>query len=269
VWRDRYGNLPTDFWWALAVSLLLHLFLLELGLASSRPEGARKQGGIALHATLLGAPPHEFVSVPMGDPLATGGAIAEDSDQEPAVQPVAYPVPAAARQTTLNDELIRRPSHGPVMPIEIDDSPVPTPVSGSVSYFRRSELTRPPVLLGEPLFDAPDEPAKAPTQGGKLSLRLFVSASGELDRAEVERSASRADLEDAAIAAFLPLHFLPAQIDGVAVNSQVVFEIDFDSQAGGSSRSSDRASWLAGAVELGDGRGALASAGRLPRPGVR
>ncbi|MBS1230992.1 MAG: hypothetical protein H6R17_4269, partial [Proteobacteria bacterium] len=75
------------------------------------------------------------------------------------------------------------------------------------------------MLLGEPLFDAPDEPAKAPTQGGKLSLRLFVSASGELDRAEVERSASRADLEDAAIAAFLPLHFLPAQIDGVAVNS--------------------------------------------------
>jgi len=125
------------------------------------------------------------------------------------------------------------------------------------------------VLLGEPVLDAPDEAAKEPPQGGKLSLRLFVSASGELDRAEIERSTARADFEDAAIAAFLPLHFLPAQIGGVAVNSQVVFEIDFDSQAGGSSRSSDRASWWGRALELGDGRGTQASAGRLQRPGVR
>ena len=139
------------------------------------------------------------------------------------------------------------------MPSAILDVPA---VADNARYFRRSELTRPPVLLGEPVFDAPDEPGKEPPQGGKLSLRLFVSASGELDRAEIERSASLSDLEAAVIAAFLPLHFRPAQIDGVTVSSQVVFEIDFDSQAEGSSRSSDRASW----------RG---SAARPQRPGVK
>ena len=119
------------------------------------------------------------------------------------------------------------------MPVYFADSP---------RYFRRSELTRLPVLLGEPMFDAPDEAGKAPL-GGRLLLRLFVGAGGELDRTEVESSASHPDFENAAIAAFRPLRFSPAQIDGVAVNSQVVFEIDFDSQARGSSRSSDRALW--------------------------
>ena len=106
-------------------------------------------------------------------------------------------------------------------------------------YFRRSELTRLPALLGEPMFDVLDEVEKAPP-GGKLSLRLFISAGGELDRAEIESSASRPVLESAAIAAFRPLRFSPAQIHGVSVNSQVVFEIDFDSQARDGSRSSER-----------------------------
>ncbi len=242
VWRDPGERLPTNFWWALGVSLLLHLFFLELGSVFDRPDGARELRGMALQVSLQA----ELASFELASDLANDSVETSETISgrlSSSVEAVEAPVFLETRKTPLTEEQGRRSRQGQDAPTAIQDIPVAA-VDGS-RYFRRSELTRPPVLLDEPMIDAPDDAENEVQPSGKVSLRLFVSASGELDRAEIERSAARSDFEDAAVAAFLPLHFSPAQIDGVAVNSQVVFEIDFDRQAHGSSRSSDQARWRA------------------------
>ena len=240
MWRDPGGRLPTNFWWALGVSLLLHFFLFELGLVWDRPDGARELRGMALQVSLPARhSPLELASARANDFVETSEVISgEPSIPVETAEAPGYP---EIRQTPLPEAGRRHSRQGRDAPATIQD--IPVAAADRTRYFRRSELTRPPVLLGEPTIDAPDRAGDAPQPGGKVSLRLFVSASGELDRAEIERSAGRPDFESVAIAAFLPLRFSPAQIDGVAVNSQVVFEIDFDSQRSDSSRSSDLARW--------------------------
>lgn len=240
AWCDPGGRLSTNLWLALGVSLLLHLFLLELGLAWGRPGGARQLRGLALQVSLpAGRSPFEMALAPENDFVETRETIS--GERSMSIETAEAPVYRGILKAPLTDEGGRRSRQGQEAPATIED--VPVAAADRTRYFRRSELTRPPVLLGEPMVDAPDQAGDEPSPGGKVSLRLFVSASGELDRAEIERSAVRPDFESVAIAAFMPLRFSPAQIDGVAVNSQVVFEIDFDSQTSGSSRSSDRALW--------------------------
>lgn len=243
-WRDSRRALPENFCWALGASLLLHLLLLDFGVAPARLAGARGERAIVLHVSMSERRvPREFPSALADDQRAASGANSGRLETLfEVVGPAAFP---ATRETRLTGGRGRRSPPAPAMPAAIEAPLMPAAVADRPRYFRRSELTRLPALLGEPMFDAPDAPdeaGKAPL-GGKLSLRLFVSAGGGLDRAEIESSASRADLERAAIAAFRPLRFSPAQIDGVSVNSQVVFEIDFDSQTGDRSRSSGRAFW--------------------------
>ena len=232
-------ELPTDFLWALGVSLLLHLFLLELGLAFGQLAADRlaRVGSLQVSLPAARASP-ELASVPPGDPEETGGATA--GAPEIPVKVVRPPVFRASRETPLPGEGGQRSRQAHQTPLANQDVPV---AAERVRYFRRAELTRPPVLLEEPLIDPSGDAGKGALPGEKMSLRLFVSDGGEIDRAEIERSASRPDFENAVIAAFRPLHFLAGEIDGVAVSSQVVFEIYFDSPAQGSSRSSDQARW--------------------------
>ena len=238
VWRDHCGRPPANFWWALGASLLLHLFLLQLGLAFDRPDDARGLGGIVLHVNL---PERgvalEVISASADDAGETSRPI--DAAVEAPVETVGATAIPASREMLLTDDGRRRSRQGPEIPAAFQD----IPVADSARYFRRSELTRPPLLLGEPVINVPDGGGKETQRGGKLSLRLFVSVSGELDRAEIDDMAANSDMDDAVVAAFLLLHFRPGEIDGTAVNSQVVFEIDFDSQVRGSSRSSDQPRW--------------------------
>lgn len=242
VWRDPCGQLADSFWWALCVSLLLHLLLFSPGVASTRLEGAREERGVVLHVSWsAGRAPLEFFPVSADDPVATSGTIPVKLEMP--FENLGSSVFPATREVLVTDSGGRRSRPAPEMPVAIQEPLMPISVADRPHYFRRSELTRPPVLLGEPIIDVPDESGNAPQPDGNLSLRLFVSAGGDIDRAEIERSAFRPDFEDAVIAAFCPLHFLAGEIDGVAVNSQVVFEIYFDSLDRGSSRSSDQARW--------------------------
>ena len=97
----------------------------------------------------------------------------------------------------------------------------------------------PPQLLGEPSIELPEPPDAEAENAGNLRLRLFVSAGGTVDRAEIEGDSVQSAYAEALIAAFLPLRFGPGEIGGVAVNGQVVFEIDIDPQVPGTSRASD------------------------------
>lgn len=244
--RNPGGKLPTNLLWALCVSLLLHLSLLELRLASDRPANARGQSGVSLPltATLLGSRQSAEVEPGSGaleNAVELGGTGMEYSENP--AEPTGSQAFSAAHDSPLANGLLRLPLPDLEKPVEIQEKPVPVVIPASPAYFRRSELTLPPVLQDEPLIDAPEEAGNGKRKGGKLVLRLFVNANGAVDRVEIDSSSSPTAFEEAAVAAFLPLRFRPGEIDGVAVSSQVVFEIDYDRQAMGASRSSDRARW--------------------------
>jgi len=265
--RNPGGKLPTNLLWALCVSLLLHLSLLELRLASDRPAKAREKSGVSLPltATLLGSRQSVEVepgSVALENAVEAGETSTESyENSENSAEPTGSQSSSVARDSPSTDGILRLPLPDLEKPVAIQEKPVPMVIPANTAYFRRSELTLPPVLQDEPLIDAPEEMGNGKKKGGKLVLRLFVNASGEVDRVTVDSSSSPTAFEEAAVAAFLPLRFRPGEIDGVAVSSQVVFEIDFDKQALGASRSSDRARWWGnpGKTEkqVSEGRGEL------------
>lgn len=152
---------------------------------------------------------------------------------------------------------------GPGLPV-IKEVPLPPPIPEPVKeippvtvaptvYFRRSELTVAPVLKDEPAIELPDSAEQGP-KGGKLALRLLVGANGVVDRVELVSSTLPADFDEAAIAAFVPLHFRPGEIDGVQVRSQVIFEIDLRGPVKGASRSTDQAAWNLAPKDQGNPR---------------
>lgn len=108
-------------------------------------------------------------------------------------------------------------------------------------YFSPAELTVAPLLQGEPLIEAPENPANADAAGGKVRLRVLVAADGAVDRVDLEGSDLPAAFTEVAVAAFTRLHFRPGEIDGVAVTSEARFEVLFDVRERGRSHSAGEA----------------------------
>ena len=194
-----------------------------------------------LSVTLLGAKP--LAGGGFGSGFVENERITGGVDGGALVETVVSPIEPGSGAVTSD-----RGGGGFPLPVEekteaLEAKPVPITVPDIAIFFRRLELTVPPALKDEPLIDVPDEREVRGIRGGKLTLRLFVRSSGDVERVEIDNSSSPAAYEEAAVAAFLPLRFWPGEIDGVAVSSQVVFEVDFDTEAKGTSRSTDRANW--------------------------
>ena len=229
--RGQDKNEWRNLWLAVGASLLLHFFLLEvLSLPERAVSGAGQGGGVPLTATLLGSKQGNI-----SDQSAPDLAVAEPSEAlvsakpESSVQPVAPVVPSGP---------VGVPSVGaaPIAVVPQSVTPVLLSPRDDVSYFRRSQLTVPPVLQGEPVLDAPPGQTVTLRKGDSVTLRLFVNANGSVERIEVENSTLPEAYEQQAVAAFLPMQFRPGEIEGVAVRSQVVFEVDFDNFLHGASR---------------------------------
>lgn len=92
------------------------------------------------------------------------------------------------------------------------------------SYALAGLLDVPPM----PLSDIqPDYPESAGNQQGTVVLRLFISASGEVDELFVVRALPSGFFEEAALTAFAPARFSPGMHHGRAVKSQMVVEVQF------------------------------------------
>lgn len=63
---------------------------------------------------------------------------------------------------------------------------------------------------------------------GTVRMRLFISAEGRVDRAEVVEAKPKGRFEEAAIDAVQRTRFRPARKDGRAVPSQKLIEVEFD-----------------------------------------
>ena len=120
------------------------------------------------------------------------------------------------------------------------DSEVPAhlnDLSDSSRFYVRSEVSKPPVILFWPELDE--------LGGGNdgmpksYRLRLFISKNGDV--LDVQTLLPRIDrgFVEMLITALKTARFAPAQLDGVAVNSQINIEIEPQDAVAGSSRVSD------------------------------
>ncbi len=227
-----------NLWLAFSLSLLFHLSLL---LIPDRPAGRLIGGGsdAPLNAILHGvklAVVTDATGTDITSVVETGAEFRDDSNKE-----------FGQNQTKQPSDSIGVPLIPPALQPNVPETsnPVAPAVPELTSYFRRSELTVPPAMQDEPLIDISENIGRT-QKGGKLALRLYIGHNGAVDRIEVVSSNLSTDVEEIVKAAFMPLRFKPGEINGLTVNSQIVFEIDLDGPTKGASRSSDQASWNVG-----------------------
>lgn len=220
--------------WPLGASILLHAGFLGVRLASdhSAPSRVRGEEALPLFATLAEAP--RTSAVDLGETAIDNSSSSSVGDAEsPVGQPKSVPT-ASTHHPHYDDWFLAPLPSGQEASVRIAAPEVVAPVR---SYFRRSELSVPPLLQSEPSIDVPEGSDK----NTHIALRLFVSKNGEVDRVElISSTIADSDLEKEVVDAFSFLRFRPGEINGVAVDSQVAFEIDLDGLAKGTSRSSDR-----------------------------
>ena len=108
-------------------------------------------------------------------------------------------------------------------------APAPARESGSATplptYYTAKALSRMPEAISR--FDV--LPPAGGDQGitGKLSLRLWIDESGRLERLKVIESELPKAYEDAAVEAFMRLHFTPGEIKGVPVRVSLDVVIEY------------------------------------------
>lgn len=238
---------------ALGVSLVLHLGgLLALHLTRSEASeialALRSAGstGSGLLLSLHGPDTHGSPQVAFA-PAAAAGA-ADAAGQPTPAKEVTAVTEVRAASALLEPETMASAA-GEQWAAELPPSPAQPllpkqpPASG---YFRGSELTLAAVPLDEPSIEPPDESAGDPPHGGKVVLRIFLSADGVVERIEVASSTLPPAFDEAAVAAFSRLRFRPGEIQGIAVSSESRIEVVFDAFdaldafAAGSSHASDR-----------------------------
>jgi TonB family protein len=94
------------------------------------------------------------------------------------------------------------------------------------SYYSARELNDMPIALSEPDLQQPAAPGAA--LKGKVSIRLWLNESGEIDRIAAVQSDLPAEIEAMALAAFLKMRFRPGKIKDIPVKSWVDVVIQYD-----------------------------------------
>lgn len=116
------------------------------------------------------------------------------------------------------------PAVPPSQPTELALAPAAPLSAPSLTYLSSGGLDPPP----RPLTDIdPAVPAEAGPRGGVVVLRLYINERGGVDKAEVLNSEPLGLFDASALEAFGNARFSPGYFAGVAVKSQVTFEVKF------------------------------------------
>lgn len=167
-------------------------------------------------------------------PLTSIASIAESLveparvSEQPARAVDSTPAPAEARAAS--PSVVRLV---PVQPVQAVPQPSlpserqPEPVLGSTSAgstYLSAGLDPPP----RPLTDIdPTLPEAAGTRGGSVVVRLFINERGGVDKVEVLSATPPGLFDTSAIEASLRVRFSPGYFSGVAVKSQVTYEVTY------------------------------------------
>jgi hypothetical protein len=219
---------------AVAASLIVHLLFLACFV--SQPGFAGKGGGHGVRLEIrLSAISEKVSAEPSGLSAATEEAMPAVLSR-PASMPVESALPQSGDESEKFDPTPAR--------VEIAKDNANENKENDEPFFTRSYLTVPPVRVSDSAIDEVLSTAGKRLAPGAYFLRLFIDRNGQV--VEVRGRSSRDETNgensdlvfEQLIAAFKSIRFLPAEINGRAVNSQVEFEIKAVDVIAGSSRRS-------------------------------
>ncbi len=182
-------------------------------------------GSLLLHAALLAglhAPPRDWLSgAPGGAPRPLNvqfQPVALPTIPEPPVRPA-----IADPQAAPGERPVGRATPPAGAPHGSEKHAVPG-ILPPVKYYTALELDRRPQPLTpiEPVY-----PALALSPKGRVTLALYISETGEVDRLDIESADDTGDFAGSARRAFGSARFLPGVRDGVAVKSLMRIEVRF------------------------------------------
>jgi hypothetical protein len=205
---------------AVAASLLVHLLFLACFVSQPGFAGKGEGHGAALKIRL---------SAVSGNKVAAGLSMAA----EEAIPVVLFPPASIPMESAL-------PRSGE------ESETVDLPPVKDESFFPRSRLSVPPVRVADSAIDDLLSRFGERLAQGTYFLRLFIDRNGEVVDVQGRISRDGEDSENSDLvfeqlmAAFKSIRFLPAEINGHAVNSQVEFEINAVDVPAGSSNASGR-----------------------------
>jgi TonB family protein len=194
---------------ALAISLLAHALFLNWH----------------VHVPGIG----EFGSARRSSPPLKVSFKPQADEPAPVREETPVPVePAASNQVP--SPVTTQAAAKPVEPItpRTTDSSAPEAASDAVplvGYYPVSRLTRMPEAISK--FDIKAPSGGDTGLGGKMTIRIWISAKGAIDRVRVLSSGLPADYGEAALAAFEKLRFSPGEIDGAPVQAWADIVIEY------------------------------------------
>lgn len=158
-------------------------------------------------------------------PLSPGGAAAAASPASATLR-VSLELAAEATSNPAREDAAAPPSLGAAAQAE---TPPRAPGAQDAiplhGYYPAASLSRMPEGIG--VFDIQAPEGGDTGLGGKLTLRIWISAKGEIDSLRVLASDLPAQYERAALAAFEKMRFAPGEIQGVPVQSWVDVVIEY------------------------------------------
>lgn len=172
-----------------------------MGAAEGAGGGVQPQPKTVLQASLYQA---DALNKPEGSAGRFAGPGKTLEDVQHGAMPLPRKLPATERQN----------EKAPLIPVVMPVAP---------HYFHARELTQKPFVLR----DIPSDIARyfygVPPQ--KLTLSLFISEEGKVDRVKIEGSDLPEDIERMIVKAFSEARFFPGKIGDHAVNSELKIEM--------------------------------------------
>jgi hypothetical protein len=225
---------------AVAVSLLLHFLFLFCLLGSPKFAGQGAETGKALEIRLSAVVEKKRGDVERIAEIGIPNKRAKSSERKtPAVLSQAAPTtrenPRPDRETRSGDE--SKPWEPPEQ--AAPSANPPGDADGDVAvFFTRSRLSVLPMMLTSPALDD-SLPVSGRMEHRRYVLRLFIDRDGQVVDVLGTSSLNGERILEQLIAAFKSVRFSPAQINGIAVNSQIAIEVDVADVLPGSSQVSD------------------------------
>jgi len=182
---------------ALTASVLMHALVLSwpVPLSSGGDPGGGKLSLPALR-----------VSINLVDEARASPAHADRPEASPAA-----PVPLSATPETRTDASPGEKGIAAALPLH--------------GYYPADRLSRMPAAIS--MFDILPPSGGDSGAGGKLTLRIWISAKGGIDKLQVLSSSLPADYAEAALAAFGKMRFRPGEIGGVPVQAWADVVIEY------------------------------------------
>lgn len=205
------------FWIAIGVSAALHAAVLGWPRPAGKLKGASEFQAGAISGGLLEA---RLVNRAQSAPQAVEPQSMDDAAQSVSVVPVPGIRQGGEDTTGESDGLL------PSAPAE--PNPV-IPGFPDVRYFTKRELSKEPTLAGTVNLDVP-RGASAP-DGGKVALRLWIGENGSVENILVVRTNVPVIMTETAVTAFRAARFLPGEINGQPVKSQLAIEVAYEANA--------------------------------------